>query len=140
MRIVKETYRVAVSGKAITGRCYCGDVTGRIAGDKGCFCGIPFGNLLRGQVGRRDIFRRRIGNGFAGSIAHRVYQDRFKYFVPSTITHPNGDASRIKFKAAMQAWKELSPEEKQFYRDIAVKQGGIPQQNIFVKRYMKGEI
>lgn len=140
MRIFKDRERVAISGYGVTGRCICGDVTGRIKGDKGNYKGLPTGCFLRGSIGRKDIFRRRIGNGYAGSKAHRVYQDRYRYFVPSTITHPNGDASRAKFKDAMGAWKLLPEADKEYYRSLSRKRSGMPEQNIFVSKFMKGEL
>lgn len=137
MSITLDKEKLATYNIGFYGACYYGDYTGTKQGSKINYKGRPVGCLIRGQIGRRDIFRKRIGNGYAGSVARRVYQDRFRYFVPSTITHANGDASRSTFANGMSEWKNLSAGDKQNYRTRASKIGGMQGHNLFLKKYME---
>ena len=141
MKLIElDKEKVAIYNVGKYGDCYYGDFSGTKSGHKINYKGRPVGRLIRGQVGRRDIFRKRHGNGYAGSVAGRVYQDRYRYFVDASIMHPNGDASRAKFAAAMAAWKALDLSEKQDYNHRAAQRGGLTGSNLYVKKYMKGEI
>lgn len=95
------------------------------------------GMEVRRQIGHKWIYRRRPGNGAAGSIARKIYQDRFKYFVPSTITHPNGDASRACFANAQTAWLGLSPADKKDWERKGSKAKNIPGRSHFIGCYIK---
>ena len=94
----------AIFGRAKYGAAYYGDELALVNTAHNTYRGRRIGHKVRGQIGRRLIYRIRQGNGYAGSIPGRDYQDRFVYFVPSTIEHPNGDAARACFAAGMAAW------------------------------------
>lgn len=97
-----------------------------------CVVGIE----IRGQVGKRWIYRVRPGNGYYDSKVGVRYQDRYKYFVPSTIMHPNGDASRACFSNASIAWDALSNVEKQKWKDKAKNYQGLRGRELYFKDYM----
>ena len=98
-----------------------------------CIVGIE----VRKQIGHKWIYRRRPGNGYANAKRGKTYQDRFTYFVPSTIMHPNGDASRACFANAVTAWAGLSEAEKQTWNEKGERYKRIPGRNYFFGEYMK---
>lgn len=129
--------RVAIYGKGTYGEAKYGDVTGQTGTPNNYYNGQPIGRKIRGQIGKEVIYRVRKGNGYVGSTVGRTYQDRYRYFVPSTIMHPNGDASRTLFAEAVSAWQSLSSAEKQQYSSTASRRGGLTGYNLFVSNYMK---
>ncbi|MCK4794933.1 MAG: hypothetical protein KAV87_64990 [Desulfobacteraceae bacterium] len=129
--------RIAIYGKGTYGVAKYGDVTGQAGTPNNFYNGRPVGNKIRGQIGKEVIYRVRKGNGYVGSTVGRTYQDRYRYFVPTTIMHPNGNASRATFALAIAAWKNLSAEEKQKYSATATRRGGLTGYNLFVSNYMK---
>ena len=97
-----------------------------------CIAGIE----VRGQIGHKKIYRVRPGNGYYGSEIGVRYQDRYNYFVPSTIMHPAGDASRTCFANAVAAWKALSDAEKEEWKYKARNYKAMPGRNLFIRDYM----
>ena len=101
-----------------------------------CIVGIE----VRGQIGLTWIYRRRPGNGYAGSKLKKVYQDRFKYFVPASINNPESEPGRANFKAAVDYWQNiLTPAEKKEYDIKGYRKGNIPGYNQFIREVLKGE-
>lgn len=96
-----------------------------------------FRSKCSGQIGKRFIFRVRRGNGYAQSVAGKLYQDIYSYFIPSTITHPNGDKARATFAAACGAWNALSELEKSQWHSEAIKHHRMKGHNLFIQKYMK---
>ena len=94
------------------------------------------GTEIRKQIGKKYIYRIRPGNGHAGTEIGKRYQDRYSYFVPSTITHPNGNASRACFASAVQAWKNLTEEEQAFWKALEKTHNMVPGRYIFIGHYM----
>jgi len=92
---------------------------------------------VRKQIGHKWIYRVRPGNGHAGTKKGKTYQDRYKYFVPSTINHPNGDTSRTYFAAAVQAWKNLTQEEQEVWKKLEASHKMVPGRYLFIGDYMK---
>ena len=92
---------------------------------------------VRKQIGKKWIYRVRPGNGKYGTEVGKTYQDRYTYFVPSTILHPNGDASRTTFAAAVQAWKNLTQEEQEVWKRLEASHKMVPGRYIFIGAYMK---
>lgn len=101
-----------------------------------CIVGIE----VRGQIGLTWIYRRRPGNGYAGSKLKTVYQDRFKYFVPASINNPESDPYRANFRAAVDYWQNiLTPAEKKEYDRKGYRKGNIPGYNQFIREALTGE-
>jgi len=63
------------------------------------------GTQVRKQLNKEIIYRVRPGNGHAGAIAGVVYQDKYKYVVPTSINNPESDPNRIQLAAAVDYWK-----------------------------------
>ena len=97
-----------------------------------CIAGIE----VRGQIGKRWIYRCRPGNGYYDSKVGVIYQDRYKYFVPSTIMHPNGDNARACFANAVAGWATLPADEKQGWKDKAKNYQAMPGRNLYIRDYM----
>jgi len=101
-----------------------------------CIAGIE----VRKQIGHKWIYRVRRGNGHAGSIAKALYQDRFKYFVPSSINNVESQPWRVMFRAAVDYWRNiLTPSEKEEYTRKGNRAGAIPGRNQFIREALKGE-
>ena len=91
---------------------------------------------LRKSIAKTTTYRVRTGNGKAGSVLGKKYQDTFPYTVVSDPKTVPQQANRGKFAAAMTAAKLLTPAERQPYIDRAKKQGSINWHNIFISEYM----
>jgi len=101
-----------------------------------------FGSALIGfgiqqTIADTTTYRLRHGNGFYGSRLGVLYQDKFSRVVPSSITHPNGDASRTCFAAAVLAWQNLSPAQKAVFNNLAQHIQHLAGYHLFIKRYMQ---
>ena len=96
-----------------------------------------FAHRLRRSISKGVTYRIRYGNGYARSVKGKVYQDRYKYFVPTSIDHPNGEASRQTFKAAVSAWQTLPDNEKKLFNQRATRRGGLAGYHLFIREYMK---
>lgn len=100
---------------------------------------VPLGFEVRKQLAKSIIFRIRRGNGYAGSTAGRRYQDKFKYFVPSSINNAEGEPSRTNFKTAIDYWHNiLSADEKQAYHKRSTKGLHMSGYNLFIREAMRG--
>jgi hypothetical protein len=105
------------------------------------YSGILIGPTIRGQLSKTFIFRNRSGNGFYGSQLRQRYQDKYNYIVPTSINHPNGDASRIKFSQAILNWQTLlSTQQKNFYNSFASKHLRMSGYNLYIRLYMLDEV
>ncbi len=111
----KGKYGSAIYGKVISETVYPNNY----------FDGIPVGLEVRGQIGKQDIFRIRRGNGYSGSTVGKKYQDKYDYFVPSSIMNTEGETSRQAFAAAVLNWHNLSDAEKTKYNATATRRGGL---------------
>ncbi len=126
----------AIYGEGTYGHPFYGDPHCLIGTPKYTFSGIPLGLSVRKQLGKTVIFRIQPGNGYASSKIGELYQHRYAYFVPSSITHVNGDASRSTFANAMIAWQSLTPEEKKVYKKRANRHFRMQGHNLFIREYM----
>lgn len=103
--------------------------------------GIPLGLAVRGSINDEFIYRVRPGNGHYNAVAGEVYQDKFTYFVPSTINNVASEPYRRQWIAAVHKWKyDLTDEEKEVYRAKAQKIRFMSGYNLFMRLAMKGEI
>jgi hypothetical protein len=102
---------------------------------------IPLGFKVRKSIGKKIIFRCRVGNGFIGSVKGKFYQDKYKYFVPSSINNPEGQHSRDVFAAGMHSWKNtLTDEERAVWNHKAKHYKGLFGWNLYLKKYMKDNL
>ena len=84
------------------------------------------------------IFRVRPGNGYYGALLGERYQDKYKYFVPSSINNAQGEAARTALEQALYNWKNVLPDAtKQAYHKTAVKRGKMSGYNLYVGEYVK---
>lgn len=97
---------------------------------------IPLGFEVRKQLGHKYIYRRRHGNGYYGSYEHKIYQDKYKYFVPSSINNTEGASARQTLSRAVAAWQALSEEQKNEWRKKEKWHKGTTGYAMFISQYM----
>lgn len=103
--------------------------------------GIPLGLLVRKQIDHTTIFRVRPGNGYYGADLGKTFQDRYNYFVPTSINNPQSEPYRTQWKAAVHKWRyDLTTEQKKEYNRRASKENLMSGYNLFMREAMKGKI
>lgn len=108
---------------------------------KKCIGRVILGFLVRKQFGERVIFRVRRGTGYYNAIFGELYQDKYKYFVPSSINNPESEPYRIQWKAVVDYWQNiLSDADKAKYNHRATKGIHMSGWNLFIKEAMLGEV
>lgn len=127
----------AIYGIGVYGDCVYGQRDGDKGKPKYVYKGIPLGLWVRKQIAKNIIFRVCRGNGYAGSKAGVLYQHRYPYFVPSSITHVNGEPARICYKNMVLAWQALTDEQKEVYNIRASVGLHMSGYNLFHKEYFK---
>jgi len=126
-------------GKAWFNGYYFGDDTPSFTNFYNSIHRIPLGMEVRKQLAKSIIFRVRRGNGHAGSTAGRRYQDKYKYFVPSSINNVESDPYRTNWKTAIDYWQNiLSTAEKAEYNRRAKKGLRMSGYNLFIREAMRG--
>jgi len=105
--------------------------------EKRQYLGVLVGAGIRRQIGKDKIFRMRRGNGYYGAIDGEIYQDKYDYFVPTSITNAAGDASRTCFANAVTAWQGLSAAEKTAWDKRAHEIRYMSGYNLYIRRYMQ---
>ena len=101
---------------------------------------VPVGIEVRKQLGKKFIFRVQHGNGYYGSVNKKIYQHKYKYFVPSSINNPEGAASRVAFAAAVLYWQTtLTPAEKEEYNQRAIGRLHMSGYNLYIREAMLGQ-
>jgi len=102
--------------------------------------GVPVGIEVKKQIGHHTIFRCRRGNGFFGSVAGKHYQDKYPYFVPSSINNTESDAQRALLAAGVSYWKNtLSAEEQAEYNKKASRNYRMSGYNLFMREVLTGQ-
>jgi len=102
------------------------------------FEGIPAGLAVRGSIGDEYIYRIRPGNGYYNAVLGQVYQDKYPYFVPSSINNAQGAAARSAFATAVGLWKALSPAEKKALNVRAQKAHlCMSGYNLYIREYVR---
>ena len=102
---------------------------------------IPLGMTVRKQIGKKLIFRCRRGNGHAGSIAGKHYQDKYKYFVPSSINNEEGQPARNALAQAVLNWQTIiTQDQKKEYNRRAGKLKAMSGYNLYISEYIKGAL
>lgn len=101
--------------------------------------GIPLGMMIRGSIAKSVTFRIRKGDGNYGTKIGEIIQDKYDYYVPSSINNPESAPRRAQWKAAVEKWKYgLTPVEKAEYNarvTLAMHMSGY---NLFMREAMGG--
>ena len=96
------------------------------------------GLSVRGSINDEVIYRVRTGNNFFGVPLGRAIQDKYDYFVPSSINNAEGQAARDALTTAVSNWKNvLTLEQKKIYHDRAAKGMHMSGFNLYVGEYIK---
>lgn len=99
---------------------------------------IPLGFTVKKQFRKQIIFRRRVGNGYMGSTLGRVYQDKYKYFVPASINNLEGQPARNALAQAVLNWQTvLTPEQKAEYNRRGALAGNLQGYSLYIREYIK---
>lgn len=105
---------------------------------KRCIGRIPLGFAVRGSWAKNRIFRVRRGNGFYGAVKGKLYQDRYSYFVPSSINHPNGQPARDALTQANYNWYNVLTEaQRTKYNKNAKRRLSMSGRNKYIGEYIK---
>jgi hypothetical protein len=115
-----------------------GDKTLRFTNFKNSIHRVPLGFAIRRQIRKEIIFRVRPGNGYFGALLGERYQDKYRYFVPSSINNAQGAASRTALAQAVYNWKNVLDEAtKAEYNRAAGKKRFLSGYNLYVGSYVK---
>lgn len=82
----------------------------------------PLGLAVHRSINKEYTYRVRPGNGYYGAILGEVYQDRYTYFVPTSITDAAGDAARAAYAQAVANWQGFSDAQKKVYNNYVKEQ------------------
>lgn len=100
---------------------------------------IPAGIAVRKQIAKTYIYRVRTGNNFYGMPLGHPVQDKYDYFVPSSINNPQSEPQRRQWAAAVEKWQtNLTDAEKEAYNIRAHKSLRMSGYNLFMREAMKG--
>jgi hypothetical protein len=96
------------------------------------------GFLIRRQIGHTLIYRVRRGNGYYGSALGQLIQDKYAYFVPSSINNAQGQTARNALAQATLNWQTvLTEEQKAEYNRRAMIKSGLSGYNLYVGEYVE---
>lgn len=102
---------------------------------------VPLGISIRKSIAKLFTFRVRRGNGEYGAKKGALYQDQYRYFVPSSINNNQSANVRDHFKTAVSNWRHvLTPLEKQAYNARANAHGAMSGYNLYISEYIKGAL
>jgi len=128
-------------GQVHFGKNYFGDSPYPTENWKRSYAGIPLGIRVRKQLAKTVIFRVRRGNGIAGSVAGKEYQDKYGYFVPGSINNSESAAVRSLFATAVNNWQNvLSAAQKLIYNKRANKGLRMSGYNLYIREYIQANI
>lgn len=83
-------------------------------------------------------FRVVKGNGFYGTKVGKFYQQKYKYYVPSTINNANGQPARDAFKEAVLNWQTtVTEDEKIEYNRRAALKNTLSGYNLYIGEYVE---
>lgn len=99
---------------------------------------VPLGIQVRGTIDKDYIFRIRRGNGYASSLEGVYYQDKYPYFVPTSINNSESDHVRTAFAQAVDDWQNtLTETQKKTYRERANKGLKMTGYNLYISERIK---
>jgi len=103
------------------------------------FKSIPLGVWVRRSIKKQTTYRVRTGNNNSGVPLGRPIQDKYDYFVPSSINNVEGEPYRRQWIAAVHKWNhDLTDSEKKVYQKRATKGLRMSGYNLFMREAMKG--
>jgi len=124
-------------GQVHFGNVYFGESEPPTENWKRSLANIPLGIRVRRSIGKSVTFRIRRGNGYAGAVAGVAYQDKYKYFVPSSINNVESNWVRSLYATALSNWQDvLSPGQKATYNKRASKGLHMSGYNLYIKEYI----
>ena len=107
--------------------------------DNICFADVPLGLLVEGQIEKTTSYRLRRGNGYAGSIKGKLYQDKYAYNVPDPNCDNTGIANKQDFAQAVLNWQTtLTDSQKKEYNRRASKRKGLSGYCLYISEYRLG--
>ena len=105
---------------------------------KKCIGRIPLGMAVRGSWAKNRTFRVRRGNGYHGAVLGKLYQDRYRYVVPSSINHINGQPARNAMIQANYNWYNvLTQAQRDNYNRIAKHGLSMSGRNKYIGEYIQ---
>jgi len=106
---------------------------------KRMYGGVFIGYGIRGSIADDKTFRVRRGNGVYGAIDGEIYQDKYNYFVPTSINNTQSEPYRRQWIAAVHKWiYDLTAEQKNSYQRRASHGLQMSGYNLFIREAMKG--
>lgn len=106
---------------------------------KRMYGGVFIGYGIRGSINDDKTFRVRRGNGAYGAIDGEIYQDKYDYFVPTSINNTQSEPYRRQWIAAVHKWiYDLTAEQKNSYQRRASHGLQMSGYNLFMREAMKG--
>lgn len=98
---------------------------------------VQLGQLVRKSIGKLITFRVRRGNGHQGSVAGKLYQDKYPYFVPTSINNTEGQPARDALSTAVHNWQSvLTDEQKASYHKRAQNGLRMSGYNVYIRDYI----
>lgn len=95
------------------------------------------GLFVRGSINNEITYRVRTGKNNYGEPLGRPIQDKYDYFVPSSINNAAGQAARDALTTAVSNWKNvLTAAEKEVYTRRAGKIRFLSGYNLYVGEYI----
>lgn len=101
------------------------------------YAGIPLGIMIQRSIAKTWTFRIRKGNGIAGTRVGELIQDKYPYFVPSSINNPESNADRVVFASAVASWQALTGTVKAWWNAEAKRlRLSMSGYNLYIRRYI----
>jgi len=108
---------------------------------KRMYGGVFIGAGIRKSIGKTTTYRIRRGNGFYGAIDGEIYQDKYDYFVPTSINNTQSAPYRAQWIAAVHKWiYDLTAAQKTEYQRRASHGLEMSGYNLFMREAMLGKI
>ncbi len=103
------------------------------------YAGIPLGLMIRKSIAKTWTYRIRKGTGVAGTKVGELIQDKYPYFVPTSINNTQSAPDRIKFATAVLRWQTILTEElkAKYNRRAAIKRT-MAGYNLYIREFILG--
>jgi hypothetical protein len=82
-------------------------------------------------------YRVRRGNGVMGAKVGVKYQDKYRWFVPSSVNNPESQFARDAFATAVENWKSVLTDEEKAIWIAYGKRHNNHGRNLYISDYMK---
>jgi len=104
---------------------------------------VPLGLSIRRSINKKGTgnggavtFRVRRGNGHYGSVAGKIYQDKYNYPDVTGLENNAPAGAKTCFAAGVAAWQVLSGPAKKIWNDLAGHGYKMSGYNLFLRNYM----